>query len=160
MTNGICDVEGCCRSTYMGWRPLTERIGRQICEFHWLRHRDEKDSFDLYDEFRFRRPVEIQKPVSRSHILRCSCGRELLPGRRFCTVCAAERKRQRKKRYYHGKKVNQAEPTEEIILKCKQCSEPRLPNHIYCSKCVKHRKIMTRRQAQSRYWKKRHKVMV
>jgi hypothetical protein len=45
-------------------------------------------------------------------------------------------------------------------LKCKQCGEPRLQNHIYCSKCAKHRKIMTHRQAQSRYWRKRQHVMV
>jgi len=158
--DGLCDVTGCTNRVLLGWRPLIERIGRKVCEHHWRRHQDETDSFDLFEVFKFRRPEGILKPVVKKHIPRCSCGRELLPGRRFCTVCAAERKRQRNKQYYHGKKINQAEPTEEITLKCKQCGGPRLPNHIYCSKCAKHRKILTHRKAQSRYWKKRHNVAV
>ena len=39
---GLCDVNGCVEPTLMSWRPLTERRGRQICEFHWLRHSEEK----------------------------------------------------------------------------------------------------------------------
>jgi len=158
--NKSCDVKGCRGLPLLGWRPLTERIGRKICEQHWRQHQDEKDSFDLFDEFKFRRPEGIPKPTLRKYIPRCTCGRELAPEHRFCTVCAAERKRQRNKQYYHGKKVNQAEPTEEITLKCKQCGGPRLPNHIYCSKCAEHRKTVARRQAQSRYWRKRHNVGV
>jgi hypothetical protein len=55
MNNGLCDVKGCQNLTLLGWRPLTERRGRKICEQHWRRHQDEKDSFDLFDEFKFRR---------------------------------------------------------------------------------------------------------
>ena len=154
--NGLCDVQGCNEATYLGWRPLTERRGRQICEFHWLRHKDEKDSFDLYDEFKFRRPKGVRKPAVKKHVSRCVCGRELLPGRRFCMVCAAKRKRQRNKRYYHGKKANETEATNEITLKCRQCGGQREVGHTYCPECAKHRKTMTRRQAQSRYWKKQH----
>ena len=115
--DGLCDVKGCSRATYMGWRPLTERLGREICEYHWNRHQDKQDSFDLFDEFKFRRPAGIRKPVAKKDVARCACGRELIPGRRLCTVCATERKRQRNKQYYHGKKDHQAEPIEESTLK-------------------------------------------
>jgi len=119
MTYGSCDVSGCQRETYMGWRPLTESRGRQICEYHWNRHKDETDGFDLFDEFKFRRPAGIRKPVPKKESARCNCGREITPGHRFCDVCAAERKRQRNKQYYHGKKDNQAETIKESTLKCK-----------------------------------------
>jgi len=59
--DGLCDVKGCNKATYMGWRPLTERRGRQICEYHWCRHKDEKDSFDLYDEFGIKKKIAALK---------------------------------------------------------------------------------------------------
>jgi len=158
--NGLCDVKECRGLPLLGWRPLTERIGRKICEQHWRRHQDKQDSFDLFDEFKFRRPEGLYKPVKKKYVPRCTCGRERLPGRRFCTVCAKERERQRKKRAYHERK-NQQQPIEqESTLQCKQCGGSRLPDRIYCSKCAKHRKTVTRRQAQSRYWRKRHNVRV
>jgi len=158
--DGLCDVKGCQGLPLLGWRPLTERIGRKICEQHWRRHQDKQDSFDLFDEFKFRRPAGIRKPVAKKDVARCACGREITPGHKFCDVCAAERKRQRNKQYYHGKKDHQAEPIKESTLKCKQCGGPRLTDHIYCSKCAKHRKTITRRQAQSRYWRKQQNVRV
>jgi len=156
-TYGSCDVSGCQRETYLGWRPLTESLGRQICEYHWRRHLDEKDSFDLFEAFGFRRPAGIRKPIAKKDVPRCTCGRELPTGRRLCTVCATERERQRKRQHYHNKKKSQAEhdTTKESTLQCKQCGGPRLPDHIYCSTCAKRRKTITRRQAQSRYRKKR-----
>ena len=45
MAYGFCDIPGCEELTYMGWRPLTEAIGRQICEDHWCRHKDCDDDF-------------------------------------------------------------------------------------------------------------------
>ena len=158
--NGLCDVTGCRSLPLLGWRPLTERIGRKICEYHWRRHKDEKDSFDLFDEFKFRRPVGLRKPVARKHVPRCACGRELAPGCRFCTVCAAERERQRKKRAYHERKNQQEQPIEQENLLCRRCGGQREPGYTYCSDCAKHRKTVTRRQAQSRYWRKRHNVRV
>ena len=70
MCNGLCDVKGCNKATYMCWRPLTERISRQICEYHWLKHKDETDSFDLFDEFKFRRALGIWKPVLKNDAAR------------------------------------------------------------------------------------------
>jgi len=91
--DGLCDVEGCGKATYMGWRPLTESRGRQICEEHWLRHKDPQDSFDLFETFGFRRPVWIRKPIAKKNVPRCACGRKRLPGHKFCAVCT-ERKKQ------------------------------------------------------------------
>ena len=155
--DGSCDVPGCNRQTFMGWRPLTEKIGRKICECHWDRHRDQQDSFDLFEAFGFRRPAGIPKQVTKKDVARCGCGRELEPGRKFCTACAAVRERQRKKQYYHEEKNRRAQPTvEEDALPCKQCNGARLPGHRYCQKCAERRKKITRRRAQSRYWKKQH----
>ena len=136
--NGLCDVKGCQNLPLLGWRSLTERIGREICEQHWRRHKDKQDSFDLYDTFGFRRPPQAPKPEPMAKPV-CNCGREITPRHRFCDACAAERKRQRNKQYYHGKKVHQAEPIKESTLKCKQCGGPRSPRHSYCQKCSQSR---------------------
>jgi len=123
--DGLCDVKGCQGLPLLGWRPLTERIGLKICTQHWRRHQDKQDSFDLFDEFKSRRPAGMPKPVETKDVPRFSCGRELPPGRRLCTACAAERERKRKKRAYHERK-NQQQPVEhENILRCKQCGEQR-----------------------------------
>ena len=155
--DGLCDVTGCTGAVLLGWRPLTDRLGRKICEYHWLRHKDAQDSFDLYEAFGFRRPPGISKPVPKKDVARCACGREREPTRRLCEVCAAERERKRKKRYYHDKKSRAVEPVvDENTLQCRQCGDGRLPGHIYCEKCAERRRKTTRRQAQSRYWKKQH----
>jgi hypothetical protein len=105
---GLCDVKKCSEPTFMGWRPLTEPRGRQICEYHWLRHWDEKDGFDLYDEFKFRRPARIRKPVVKSLVqkdvprfrhrldtLCCrQCGEGRKPGHTYCSKCSQSRYRQ------------------------------------------------------------------
>ncbi len=158
--DGFCDVNGCNEQTFMGWRPLTERQGRQICEQHWLRHNDKKDSFDLYDEFEFIRPLRKQKPLVSKDVRRCDCGQELLPGHSLCAVCAKERERERKRQYYHKKKNHQVEHIKDDPLKCKRCGELRLPNHSYCSRCAEYCKKINRRHAQSNYWRKRQKVRV
>ena len=159
--SSLCDVAGCTSRVLLGWRPLTERIGRKICEQHWRRHLDGKDSFDLYDEFKFRRPLTIYKPVLKKHIPHCTCGRALDAGHKFCAICAKERERQRKKRAYHERKRLHTQPIEdENMLRCRNCGTERKPGHTYCPECAKHRKILTRRQAQSRYWRKRQNVRV
>lgn len=152
---GLCDVKGCQSLPLLGWRPLTERRGRKICEKHWRRHLDEKDSFDLFDEFKFRRPEGISKPVVKKPA-RCACGQERLPGRRFCTVCAAERERQRKKRAYHERKNLQKQSIEqENILRCRHCGQQRKPGYTYCSDCAKRRGKQSNRERQRRhYWKR------
>jgi len=154
--DGLCDVQGCQSLPLLGWRPLTERISRKICEQHWCRHKNKQDSFNLYEVFGFKRHEVIPRSTVKTQAQECDCGRELLPGHRLCTVCAKEHERQRKRQYYHNKKNHQVEPVEESTLQCRQCGGPRLPDHIYCSTCAKRRKTMTRRQAQSRYWKKQH----
>jgi hypothetical protein len=154
MTNGLCDVKDCRGLPLLGWRPLTERTGRKVCEHHWLRHKDDKDSFDLYDEFKFRRPEGIRKPIAEKEAIRCSCGQELLPRRMLCAECAAERERQRKKRAYHERK--NPEPIEqENILRCRACGQQRKPGHTYCSKCSQRRSEKSNRERQRRHYRKR-----
>jgi hypothetical protein len=146
--DGICDVKGCNEATYLGWRPLTERRGRQICEFHWLRHKDETDSFDLYEAFKFRCPTRSHRRQIKTETPRCSCGRALESGHRFCAICVQERERQRKKRAYHERKNPEPAPAvQDDMPRCKACGKPRKSGHTYCEECAKHRKTMTRRQA-------------
>jgi hypothetical protein len=153
--DGSCDVKGCDEPTFMCWRPLTERLGRQICEKHFRRHDNKNDSFDLYDEFKFKRFVKIQKPSVTKDVPRCACGRERLPGHKFCEVCAKERERKRKRQYYRKKKSRQVEPVvEKNNLQCKQCGEPRLPGHSYCLKCSQRRSKQSNRERQRRHYRK------
>jgi len=137
MNNRLCDVKGCGRATYMCWRLLTESRGRQICQYHWRRHQDLEDRFDLFEAFGFRRPAGIRKPVTKKKSALCACGRELLPGHKFCNICANKRERKRKKQAYHERKSRpQQEPAEqEPILPCVDCGEQREPGHRYCQKC-------------------------
>ena len=152
--NGLCDVKECRGLPLLGWRPLTERIGRKVCEQHWRRHQDKQDSFDLFDEFKFRRPVGLPKPVAKKYVPRCACGQELIPGRRFCKICATERERLRKKRAYHERK-NQQQPIEqESTLLCRQCGGQREPGYTYCPKCSQRRNNQSNRERQRRHYSK------
>ena len=91
--DGSCDVPRCTNETYLGWRPLTEPKGKQVCEYHFRWHDDPAESFNLWDAFHFRRPAKIKKPTTKKYVPRCACGRERLPGRRFCAACAVPRER-------------------------------------------------------------------
>jgi hypothetical protein len=151
----ICDVQGCSRATYMGWRPLTERQGRQICEYHWLGHKDKKDSFDLFDEFKFRRPLGICKPVLKKHIPRCACGRVLDDGHKFCKTCIEERERQRKRQAYHECKNPEPEQvTQDNTPQCRACGGLREPGHTYCPGCAERRKKQSNRERRRRFYRK------
>ena len=104
--DGLCDVKDCRGLPLLGWRPLTERIGQKICEYHWRQHRDKQDSFDLFESFGFRRPPQAPKPVpaakagcgcGRQHndVLHCrACGGPRLPGHSYCQKCNQSRQRQ------------------------------------------------------------------
>jgi hypothetical protein len=154
-TYGSCDVSGCRREIYMGWRPLTERLGRKVCEYHWRRHEDETDNFDLFEAFGFRRPARTRKPAVKKQTDGCACGRELPPGRRLCTVCAEQRERRRKRQYYHQKKNHQTEPAaEEDAPRCRQCGGERPRGHTYCQKCSQGRRRQGNRERQRRHYRK------
>jgi len=161
MAHKSCDVKGCTNPVFMGWRPLTERLGRKVCEYHWRRHKDEQDSFDLFEAFGLPRPTRVRKltakPLAEKHLPRCACGRELLPGRRLCTACAQERERRRKREAYHERKSRQEEkpPEQELMLRCKTCGEERQPGHTYCPKCGQERRRQSNRQRQRRHSRKR-----
>jgi len=42
-----CDVPDCNRKIFMGWEVLGH--SHQICEYHWRRHCNDNDDFDLHD---------------------------------------------------------------------------------------------------------------
>ncbi|MHC4154170.1 MAG: hypothetical protein ACYST6_04500 [Planctomycetota bacterium] len=163
--DGYCDVPECTNKTYMGWRPRSERLGKQICEDHWGRHKDPEGSLDLFEVFGFRRPVRIPKPVAKKEVGRCACGRKRLPGHKFCTDCAAERERERKREAYHKRKDgSQQEPAEQAeTWRCRDCGGPRQAGHTYCLKCAqrreKHSNRERRRQCHRRTQKKRVGLM-
>jgi hypothetical protein len=153
--DGICDVKGCNEATYLGWRPLTERHGRQICEYHWNRHKDETDSFDLYEAFKFRRPIRIPRRLTRRDKGRCACGRVLEDGHRFCKACIEERERRRKREAYHERKNPEPEQiTRDDTPGCKACGEPREPGHTYCPECAERRKKQSNRERRRRSYRK------
>lgn len=121
--NSLCDVQGCSRETYMGWRPLTERLGRQVCKYHWRRHKDELDSFDLYEVFKFRRPEGIRKPMLITSI--------------------------EKKQICHGQKI--LKPVKSKGSGCKACGAERETGHTYCQKCARYRQRQLHQRRQKRY---------
>ncbi|MHC4680588.1 MAG: hypothetical protein ACYTEK_18030 [Planctomycetota bacterium] len=119
-----CDVSACHRETYMGWRPLTERLGRKICEYHWHRHEDPEDGFDLFEAFGFRRPVRSPRRLMQTGTRRCDCDRALShrrqcrdcgqprePGRCYCEKCGQKRNAQsnRKRQQRHYRRLLRAQ---------------------------------------------------
>jgi len=173
MAYGICDVKECQRKTYMGWRPLTERIGRQVCKRHWDRHKNKNDRFNLFDALGFpesaKLPTENKdfihqrgaKPEKRPRL--CVCGEELQPGHRLCKKCAAERERQRKREYQRKKRVGKAQyltddsVIEKDAIRCEGCGKERPPGHTYCEKCAERQKRKSNRERQRKY-RKRQRV--
>ncbi|MHC4367261.1 MAG: hypothetical protein ACYSW8_06520 [Planctomycetota bacterium] len=109
-----CDVNGCSGRTFMGWRPLTEKIGRKVCEDHWLRHRDGQDGFDLFEAFGFRRPQPKQDTAPRVRKLSLrrycrECGQPRQAGHRYCDACGKKRKlqsNQRRQQRFRDRKRN------------------------------------------------------
>ena len=162
LTTVLCDVPGCGNQAFMGWRPLTERRGRKICELHWRRHQDENDSFDLFEAFGFHRLHQAKKHVTAAKSV-CSCGRQIALGHKFCEVCVAERKRQRNRRAYHRRKKEQQSTqsvNHENIQHCRACDSPREPGHTYCRKCSQDRQRQANRERQRRHYQKSVKCQV
>ena len=120
--DGSCDVTECTGAVLLGWRPLTERLGRKICEQHWRRHRDERDSFDLFEAFGFRRPAGVLKPIVKKDITSCASGREREP-----------------------------KPVKAKVAGCRACGQPREPGHRYCENCGNRRKAESNRARQRCY---------
>ena len=155
MAYGLCDVPQCEEQTYMGWRPKTEKIGRQVCEKHWNAHK--AGTFDLYDAFGFKRPPTMTKTVKLKDY--CTCGRELEPKHKFCRTCITERKRQQKRESYYRKKSqppfdNSQAENKSLICKNEDCENEREPSHRYCSKCADRRSRKSNRERQCRHYKK------
>jgi len=113
----------------MGWRPLTERMGRKICEQHWRRHKDQQDSLDLFEAFGFRRPAGLPKPKVKKDIVSCASDREPEP-----------------------------KPVKGKVSRCRDCEQPREPGHRYCQKCGQKRKAHSNRKRQQRHYNKSSSV--
>ena len=127
---GMCDVPGCTEQTYMGWRPLTEKISRQVCEQHWRRHKDKHDSFDLFELFGFVRPAGMPESIPKKRPSSCKvldfrrqcrdCGQPRKPGHRYCDKCGKKRKaesnRKRQQRHYRKHGVRAEKPNAFAIL--------------------------------------------
>ncbi len=142
MADGSCDVPGCRKETFMGWQPLTERLGRQICERHWLKQKDSNDDFDLFEAFGFRRPAGIQKPVAKLDVPQRTpepdCGRtaRLQPA------------------------VEPKKPDAKIIpatvrpSRCRACGAEREAGHTYCAECAEKRIKHLNRLRQKRHYQR------
>lgn len=168
MANGICDITNCQRKTYMGWRPLTTPLGRQICEYHWKRHCDKNNNFNLFDAFGFPKlPVENNGDFirqwgteSKKRPQLCLCGAELLPRHRFCEKCAKERESRRKREYQRRRRAEKFQyhtdnrAIEEGFPRCVECGNERLPGHTYCEKCADRQKRKFNCERQCRHRKK------
>jgi hypothetical protein len=136
--DGLCDVNGCTGETYMGWRPLTERLGRQVCEYHWRRHRDEQDSFDLFEAFGFKRPAGLPKPAVRRDAPACASGTG------------------QKQQQYAEQTSPRAQPLKgPQSRRCRACPAQRQPRHTYCQRCGAQRQRKANQQRQRRY-RERH----
>ena len=153
--DGYCDVKGCTNETYMGWRPLTERLGKQICEGHWLRHKDPADSFNLFDAFGFRRPAAIRKPMPKKDIP--PRAPEPDPGRTLCMQLAAKPEPAQEKPDCQEppKPGPQTERIQDKGPVCKDCGGKRETRHTYCDKCSRERKRHTHQERQRRYRQRR-----
>jgi len=132
--NGTCDVPGCTNKTYMGWRPLSEPKGKQICEYHWNLHK--VGGFDLFEAFGFRRPAGRPGRRIQDGSPRCACSRAL-PS---------------------VKPVVKAEPKPEPVRGnpsgCKACGAERQAGHIFCPTCSQQRKAESNRQRRMRAYRK------
>jgi hypothetical protein len=132
-----CAVPGCTNETYMGWRPLTERLGRQICEYHWNRHKDPADPFDLFDAFGLRRPSRMREPLTR----KTQPERETRP-------------QTRAERYEAEKPGPGTAPAASKTSGCRACGAEREAGHTYCQSCARDRKAESNRRRQERHYLK------
>jgi hypothetical protein len=161
MAYGICDVGQCQEKTYMGWRPHTVALGRQVCRGHWERHKNSLDGFSLFDAFGFQRPLIHPKPIPKAKPVikrepekTCSCGRPRRPRHQYCPSCAAERERIRKQEWQAQQEAPAAGPQQEAPrLQCRQCGEERPAGHTYCEKCAERREKQLHRERQRKYAK-------
>ena len=168
MSMGICDVKGCTRKTHLAWCSKTERIGRQVCEFHHRMHLDPDNRFNLFDAFSFKKistkalKSERGSRLSMQGDRRCACGAPRKPKCTYCEECAKEREKVRKREYQRRKRAGMAKTdnysvqASENKLVCKDCGGPRKPRHVYCPKCAWLRKRKSNRERQRKY--RRNKI--
>jgi len=126
----------------MGWRPLNETLGRQICKKHWTRHENPNDSFNLFAAFGLRRPARISKSGAG--------------------LFAAGRLRQPRPNMIAAEPLQQQETTKQTEGsggrhapgRCRSCGQAREPGHTYCEKCSRERRAEKNRKRQKRHYDK------
>ena len=146
--NGFCDVPGCTDETYMGWRPLTERMGKQICQGHWNRHEDKTDDFSLFDVFGFKRPEQrITRPVQKE------------PSLYILNQVLASEPQPATPHRPEETTAGSFDPFDPSIKNrdsgCRACGGEREPGFTYCSACGRERK---RRSNQARQRRHRQRI--
>ncbi len=159
--DGTCDVPGCTNETFMGWRPLSEPLGKQICESHWNRHKDPADSFNLWDAFGFQRPANRPARPIRAEPSQYGCGR-VLPFTKPIVKAEPEPHEQPKAeppqdkpdRHEAERREPQAIPARENPSDCRACGAQREAGHTYCPKCSRERKAESNRRRQRRHYLK------
>lgn len=147
-----CDVpEGtagrCGRETLLGWRPLTERLGRKVCEYHFNRHKDPDDDFNLWDAFGFRRPAGVNRPAPKKDAPRLAP--EPAPRPVACIEPTVKPEPPQEKPELHPIPATEKPPG------CKACGAEREAGHTYCESCGRERKKLADRQRQKRRYEKR-----
>ena len=139
--DGRCDVPGCEQPTYMGWRPLNEPLGRQVCEGHWLRHKNPDDSFELYTAFGLRRQARISNAGAGFF----AAGRKRQP-EKDNGVKKPMKKEPEKRSYSNGDR--------KALGRCRTCGQARQAGHSYCENCSRERRAEKNRQRQKRHYDK------
>jgi len=139
--NGNCDVPGCTDETFMGWRPLTEKRGRQICKTHWNRHKDSKDDFSLFDVLGFKPPERI--PTRPAQKLSRSVPARALVSEPPRTTPQCPEETTANERFERSIKNRDSG--------CRACGGEREPGFTYCKSCGKDRRRRAHRERQHRY---------
>ncbi|HUT30850.1 MAG TPA: hypothetical protein VMX13_13745 [Sedimentisphaerales bacterium] len=180
--DGYCDVPGCTNKTYMGWGPRTERLGKQICEDHWFRHKNPADAFNLFDAFNLRRPAEIRMGEMLLATERAKGAKGIgkaivrspdvtaLPTLADLGISKRESSEAQKKTDRRVRAVTDGNPptyadlgltkkearvNETRASRCKACGADREPGHTFCDKCSRERKRQAHQQRQRRYRERR-----
>lgn len=129
---GTCDVPGCSDETYMGWAPIGEQKGKQICEYHFRRHDDPADNFNLFDVFGFRKPAGMNRPIIQAEPKTKEQLHDQLKAK-------------------SEKSVPRPESIHDKMPRCRICGGVREAGHTYCQSCAAERKRHTHQERQRRY---------
>jgi len=158
--DGTCDVPGCTNETYMGWRPLTEPKGKQICLPHWNRHKDPDDSFNLWDAFGFKRPAKrLTGPLKEKPEIAKQAKKRQKQAGGAVPLKSAEAPMETRRELAalagvsHEAQQPIPEPAQNDGPRCKACGGEREAGFTYCPSCAKERAKRSNRQRRMRAYR-------